>query len=338
MWETSDWKPQIVRFERGSCLDVSFSPDGKTLAFTTAGTSVELFKIASGEPRRRISADATRVRTVDISPDGKTLLTAGDDRTLKLWDLSTFELKKTLKGHTGIIYNARISPDGSRILSASKDATARLWDVKTGKSIETFRNGERIVRRVGFSPDGRSFFTSRWDARVRVFESEFLQLRAMFRGGSDSACMSRNNRLIATSGSGDTAYVYRVNLNDPTDKQQQQINKLIQDFDDDDYDVREAASKAMIEMGLVAAPSLRIAMEFPSAEVSLRASRARRAIFSPEPDVKLGGHAGSVEAVCFSPDDRLLVTGCRRGSIRVWDVKTWKLVRELDNPLDQREE
>jgi len=287
---------------------------------------------------RRISADTTRVRTVDISPDGKTLLTAGDDRTLKLWDLGTLELMKTLNGHTDIIYNARFSPDGSRILSASEDATARLWEVKTGKSMATFRAGERIVRRAGFSADGRFFFTSRYDGRCRVFESQFLQLRAMPFSGSQGASLSHDNRLLATTGGSDGAYIYHINLNDPTDEQQKQINKLIQDFNDDDYDVREAASKALIEMGLVAGPSLRIAMEFPSTEVRLRASRARREILSPEPDVKLGGHEDSVQAVCFSPDDRLLVTGGSGGSIRVWDVETWKLVRELPNPLYRPQE
>jgi WD40 repeat protein len=42
--------------------------------------------------------------------------------------------------------------------------------------------------------------------------------------------------------------------------------------------------------------------------------------FDIEPRVTLEGHRGWVEHVAFSADGKILASGCREGSIRVWDV------------------
>lgn len=337
VWETSGWNPHIVRYERNSCSDVSFSPDGKTLAFSVYSPDAGLIDVSSGRLLKRFAVEPARTRSVDISPDGKMLATSGDDRNVKLWNLDTLELMKILKGHEDIVHDACFSMDGTRILSASKDTTARLWNAKAGELIESFQTGDHTVRRVEFSVDGRFFLTSRYDGRTRIYDAETLQLRAMFSAGAYSARISHDGRFVATSQNttNNPALVFHLNLDDPTIEQQKKIDKLIEDFSDDDFDERESASDAIVEFGLLAERALRKAMESSSAEVRLRARRARSRILSPVPDVTLSGHPGPVAVVCFSPDDRLLVTGCGGGSIRVWEVGSWKLLRELSNPLYQ---
>jgi WD40 repeat protein len=107
---------------------------------------------------------------------------------------------------------------------------------------------------------------------------------------------------------------------------------LIGRFADDDYNVREAASAEVVKRGLVAEPLLREAMSSDDAEVRLRSRKVREQVRSPTPTAELSGHAGDVENVCFSPDGKLLATGCRGGDLKIWSVPEFKIMVTLHAP------
>ena len=118
--------------------------------------------------------------------------------------------------------------------------------------------------------------------------------------------------------------MYRVDLRQPSPQQDQSVRQLIAKLKEDDYTVREAASRQLAETGMVAAPILREFIESADAEVRIRTRRLRQQVMSPEPIAKFKGHAGDVEVVCFSPDATLIATGCRGGDVKIWDAKTFQ--------------
>ena len=105
----------------------------------------------------------------------------------------------------------------------------------------TFEPSELIVRRMTFSRDGSHFLTSRYDGKVRIRETKTGRLVARLASGSQCADISADNRLVATSGWGATAYVYRVQLRAATRDEQGQIAALLSRFADDSYAVRMSA-------------------------------------------------------------------------------------------------
>jgi WD40 repeat protein len=332
LWNTSDWSPQFVRFEESGIFHVAFSPDGRLLAYSTRGGKVGLVDVESREVVREFEAHAGGAFCVVFTPDGGSLITSGGDRMIKFWDAATGALQRTLEGHGDIVDGVAISPDGMTLLSGSDDRTARLWDLESGEVQQSFGPRLSIVRRVRFSRDGQFFLISSWDNHARVHEASTGRVFMVIDGGSRSAELAPDNRFLATTGQGSTAHVFRVNFDPATEEQIENTRTLIGRFADDDYNVREAASAEIVKLGLVAEPLLREAMQAEDAEVRLRSRKVREQVRSPAPTAELSGHAADVENVRFSPDGKLLATGCRGGDLKIWSVPEFENVLTLHAP------
>jgi WD40 repeat protein len=102
--------------------------------------------------------------------------------------------------------------------------------------------------------------------------------------------------------------------------QRRRLDALFGRLDDDSYAVREAVSREILEMGLMAESWLRRLMtESQSAEVRLRCRHLRQQLLTT-PQAELSGHGDEVESVAFAPDGNLLASVDRAGTVRVWDV------------------
>ena len=334
VWRTADWTPHIVEREDQGCCDVSFSPDGSRLAYASSGPQAGLIDHASGKVIRRFEAETSRLHAIAFSPDGSTLISGGNDRQIKFWNVESGALEKAYDGHSDEVWDADLSPDGALVLSCSRDHTARLWDGTADAFNHVFRPSEYAVRRGGFSNDGKLFWIATFESKVRVYETATGNLRARIESDGSDAALSHDDKLLATCGHSGTAHVYAVAFGPAGEAERTHIADLIRQLDDDDYEIRTSASANLVAIGLVAEPQLREALDSESAEVRIQARKTRLEILSPGPTVRLDGHAGDVRTVSFSPDNRLLATGSEGGSIKVWEVRTWKNVRDLANPIE----
>jgi WD40 repeat protein len=331
VWSVADRKLQFDRNESQGVRHVTFSPHGTSLAYVT-GEVVAILDTKTWVNNHRWNAEQTGVHCVAYSPDGQWLATGATDGTVKIWKTKTAEEVKSIAAHKEEVYSVAFSPDGMRLLSGGGDGKAILWNCEAWQAEQTFQPSRLIVRRIRWSNDGLFFLTSRWDGNVRIRDAYSGALLAFTRGGSDSADLSQDNRLLVTTGSRNEAHIHQVNLDPPTPDQVKQIRDLVARFADDDYHAREAAQKEIAKLGMVAVPVLREYAGDSDAEVRIRTRILRRELMAPEPLAKLTGHRGDVEVVRLSPDGERIATGCRGGDIKLWDAKTFQELATFQSP------
>jgi WD40 repeat protein len=101
------------------------------------------------------------------------------------------------------------------------------------------------------------------------------------------------------------------------------IDRLIKQLGSEDFNAREAASKALRAIGEPALPALRKAGESNDAEVRRRARDLADAIDPPPPAlVVINCNPDKVCCLGLSPDGRRLASGGTGGMLRVWDAAT----------------
>lgn len=327
VWDVAGRRPVMVHDEPVGIASVAFAPDGKTLAVGIFSPVVKLFDVASGKAVGKFEGHTDAVRAAVFSPDGKALITGSYDRTIKLWDVAARKAQRTLEGHDDKVFSAAVSPSGRWIASASADGSIRVWRTDGGESKQLFPAQPRdtIARHVAFSPDGRWLLSTRWDERVRVHAVETWELRlAIKNGGSRFVRLSPDGRTLAATSHQPRIKLFELDLGDPSPAVRQRIEQLLDQWDDDDYEVREAATRQLREIGLTAEPILRRCVTSPSVEVRIRARRLADEFRSPQAVAELIGHEEDVEPVCFSPDGKILASGDAAGVVRLWDVQTRK--------------
>ncbi len=174
----------------GFIRDVSFSPDGKSLAIAVYNW-VYLWDVPTGTLRNIFKGHTDTVMSVEFSPDSSTvasgsvyfqpdyLLTEPATSTLNtnmeqkkkgellLWDVSTGQQKNNFMKHVGNVYSISFNFDNSYLAVAS-DNNVYLLDAVTGETSKFFPNPGNVYS-VSFSPDGNSIATGS-DDKVRLWD------------------------------------------------------------------------------------------------------------------------------------------------------------------------
>jgi WD40 repeat protein len=206
---------------------VCFSPDGQLLATCQGGGHIHVWEVASGQLRRRIVIERSRLGAAAFSPDGRYLAVAGTERGLFVHDLATGRIVHTFQGHDGGILCLAFSPDGRRLVSASEDTTALVWDMQA-VSTPPFRPVDRTGEELDVL----------WRRLAGDAEAADAAMREL------AACPAQTAELLAGS-------------LEPWDRElSRRIADWVRDLDNDDDETRERAGAALTEAGADAEEAL----------------------------------------------------------------------------------
>ncbi len=109
---------------------------------------------------------------VAFSADGRRLVSGGVDRTVRLWDVEAGKELRPAGGHQGTVTALAPSPDGRVLATASEDGSVLLWDPATGRELRRLAKGLGPVRSAAWLPDGKTLLAAAgrgiwlWDAHT----------------------------------------------------------------------------------------------------------------------------------------------------------------------------
>ncbi|MEV8638208.1 WD40 repeat domain-containing protein [Streptosporangium sp. NPDC051023] len=286
LWDARTGKPAAGSLTGNGLGNLTFGPDGRTLAVAGDDGFVQLWDTTAGQRvEQRFKAAAGPVSAVAITPDGRTLTTVAG-------------------GATGT------GPDsGSASPAATEGLTVRSWDVTAGREkgdmsftlpatstgahplTALSRDGTRLAVLNRDNGDEIRF----WETRTHRQVGDSLKLHA---GGLSSIAFSQDGGTLIIGDLSGNVLSYDTKARQPKGAPFRAA-------------VKGRSSVALSPDGEILAVGDR------HGDVRLWNTRTRRRLGGP-----LKTHRGRVSDVAFGPDGTTLATAGGDGTARLWDVET----------------
>lgn len=325
---TTPWDP------RGA-VDLTFSPDGKTLAIATAGAHglLQLWEVRTG---KIVSTLAKHPELTTLPMNDKTFISLSMDGT-QLRDIHTGEeLQDLTKTWTNLIEHSSeiggieafaVSSDGITFAIGGKDGLLQLWNRHTGKQSLNLTGHTDKINALAFTADGTNLASSSRDRSIRLWDvrtgTQLLTLTKHIDSGKkleydsdrtmlpsaefvNNLVFSLDGRTLASASELGTIWLWELNTGDL-------MTTLIE---------HEAAVDVLsvgwdYKVGLAFSPNGTL-LASGGMDGQIMVSEVGS---NPNPLIFKGHHAWRVKVLAFSPDGKHLVSGSRDNSIRLWDAE-----------------
>ncbi len=279
--------------------DWTISPKGDVLATVLYADHAVGFVDARTGQRLAIGAsEPAHGSFTTFSPDGSLLAVGGEFVTfekeelhyeapaLTVWELTTWRKVAELPNHSAEVCCC-FSPDGALLASGCKDGTVRLLDVGSAKELRSLRGHRAEINSLAFTADGKALISASDDGTALVWDvtayrptrPETLtpkQLEVLWSdlASADAATAYRASVRLVRCGPAAVNFL-KTRLRPLTPPDADRVNGLLADLDDNDFTVRERATKELTALEHTAVPSLKKALEGKrSPEVRRRVERA----------------------------------------------------------------
>ena len=214
---------------------LTFSPDGKTVAFDSEGKKIHLWNIETGDElniplvdREADIHNMPHVTALEFSPDGAMLASGTNQGGIQTWNVATGKAvaafaKPIDQGNREHILALRFSSDGT-LLAASSYELIRIWDVNTGNTLLSVNpdegNGGNIwtyrihPELLVFSPDGTILVSGLVGGAIQLWEVTTGNRITVLDGHTqkvETLAFSSDNKTLVSTGADGTILLWDWN-------------------------------------------------------------------------------------------------------------------------------
>ena len=287
----------------------SVSTSASTSALTSVKSEFKLLKTIKG--------NSTQIVALNFSKGGDRLALAYQDNSIQILSTDgTREIK--LGSHTDTIFDVNFSPDGQYLLSASKDRTVRLWDLRAAL-INTMYGHKSNIWATSFHPNGKMFASGSVDKTIRIWRID---------GTLQNEIRGHQGTVYGVSYSDDGKYLVSASADKTVKIWDSFTNQLIYTINVNQGDLVYATfspdGKAIATTGLNGKITIWQWNDQVNEQGIVRVPPTLLHILEGVPKKEIW-------SIAFSPDSQKLASTGNDETVRIWDVKTGKMLHRVDN-------
>jgi WD40 repeat protein len=240
---------------------------------------------------------------VQFSPDGKWLMGVSTTNEVFVSEVESGMLIYSCQHHEWV-YTAALSSDGKFLATGCDDSLVRLWDGHTGELLASLAGHQGYVRWVAFSPDSAILASGSYDQTIRLWDVRTGRLLHLLRSQSRSiwqGVFHPRSFLLASSGD------HAVQI---WDAQSGSLVRTLQQSNQFPFPLAWSPDGTLLASG--DDQNIHVWDEMGTSLYTLE------------------GHDGDwVMSLAFSPDSAILASGGKDQTIRLWDVRTGRLLQSI---------
>ncbi|NET30511.1 MAG: NACHT domain-containing protein [Cyanothece sp. SIO1E1] len=277
-------------------ITLAFSPDGHSLATTTAAGMTQVWCLKTGQS---IIPHPVHVhaKNLAISPDNQILISTSPYQ-VQLWQIKTGRRLQTLKGRWHPVCTFAFCCSNAYFASAHPDHVIRLWAANENRYLKRLKGHDDWVWTMAFSPGGE-FLASGGDGQVRLWQTTTGQCLLTRPGHTDvvrSVSFSADGRLLASASDDQTLILWDVATRRELIRLSPRIGRL--------HTVCFSPNGQYLACG------------------SRNGMLQAWSLETHQPLWHQAGHSERVHTLAFSPDSCTLASGSYDGSAQLWTADT----------------
>jgi WD40 repeat protein len=192
-------------------IDLSWSPDGTSIATASIDGVADLWNADSGELVVSLFGHEASLGAIAWSPDGAWVATSAFDGSIRIWDANSGESAQVIddisSGTISLVWN----PHSDVIAAGSQDGTIRVWDAYAGTMMMLLGQHDGAVEALDVGPSGTLVASGGTDGRVKIWNVDTSSLVADLDAYgfevADVAWSPDGERLAESSGLGSLGHV-----------------------------------------------------------------------------------------------------------------------------------